>query len=420
MKTKLPFWFGLFSLFVSGCSYLLVQHGQIQIPMTERVKAAVEKERGLEFKFPCSIEFSRKEQTKKLIREMIERDYSAEELENFQKAFYALGLVDETETKVQDLIDLYAEQAAGFYDPITKKLYLTDWLNKKDVLVALTEFIIQKDLSGELLLSHELTHALQDQHYDLEKFILEDKGNLDMMLARHAVAEGDATAAGFNVVVGPLGKTVQNSPELPRMIQKEATRFGGGLDNLNPILREQLLFPYYGGLYFVREVLLAHGWEGMKKVYEDPPDSTEQILHPEKYLKVPDRPVELARPDLGWVEKEGYKPVLSNTLGELGLRVLLEERSSKKKSAAAAQGWGNDRYWVWEKEGGQNEFPFVWITAWDSELDAREFLELYEKCEKKRHKGKKNHILRLERKENRVLVVEGFPEELAEKILKSL
>jgi hypothetical protein len=200
------------------------------------------------------------------------------------------------------------------------------------------------------------------------------------------------------------------------MIKKEATKFGSGLKNLNPILREQLLFPYYGGLYFVREVLLAHGWEGMKAVYADPPRSTEQIMHPEKYLKVRDDPKKLPKVKLNFVENAEHKLVLENTLGELGTLVLLQEHASKKKAAAGAEGWGNDRYWVFEKTGEKNRFPFVWMTVWDSELDAAEFCALVQKREKKRHRRKKNFVVRIEQKENYVAVVEGFSPELTAKI----
>lgn len=430
-------WFGIgvLPLLFFGCSYPLVQHGEVQLPLTAEIKKETVKERGLAFQAPVSIEYSRKEQTKKLLRQIIDRDYTPEEMENLQKAFLSLGLIDEADFDINKIIDLYVEQAAGFYDPITKKLYLTDWLNKKDVLVSLLEFVAQKDLSGELLLSHELTHALQDQHYDLEKFIMEDKDNLDMILARHAVTEGDATAVGFNVVAGRYGKSVQASPELPRLIQKEAKKLGSGFGNLSPIVREQLLFPYYGGLYFTREVLVARGWTGMDAVYKKPPRSTEQILHPEKFLKVVDEPKPLKKPSLDFLKKAGHRFIMASTLGELGTQILLAEYVGKKKSAAASEGWGNDFFSVWEDQ--EKFLPFVWVTVWDSDLDAKEFFDLYPKLLLKRREKEeislveekknlkvfqfeKNRLVRVEKIGNSVLIVEGFPAEITKQIASSL
>jgi len=425
--------FGL--LLLSGCAYMLVQHGQIQQTLTEKVKQLTTQERGLYFKAPVSIEFSYQDQTKKLLRSMIERDYSPEELSNLQKAFYALGLVSEMDPKIEEVIDLYAQQAAGFYDPVTKKLYLTDWLNKKDFFMAMMEFVVQKDLSGELLLSHELTHALQDQHFDLEKFVMEDKHNLDLIIARHAVAEGEATAVAFNVIVGPMGKTVQNTPNLPRLIQKEATRFGSSLGNLSPIVREQLLFPYYGGLEFVREALVSGGWDAVTAIYQDPPRSTEQILHPEKYLKIRDNPKPLTPLFLDFL-KSDLSFITSNTLGELGVRVLLSQWLSKKEAEIAAEGWGNDQYWIWEKQNSKPSLAYVWLTHWDSSLDAKEFFESFFAASLKKYKKedavwrhKKNNFVQgsfrhgktlfLKQEDARVIVVEGFQEKLAEKIISN-
>lgn len=440
---KMRRWLGivLVPLLLLGCSYMLIQHGEVQQPLTEKIKAETVRERGLAFKSPVSIEYSHKEETKKLLRQIIERDYTPEEIINLQKAFIALGLLDKIDPNIDDLIDLYTEQAAGFYDPITKKLYLTDWLNKKDILVALLEFMMQVDLSGELLLSHELTHALQDQHYDLEKYIMEDKDNLDMILTRHAVSEGEATAVAFNVVARRFGKSVQDSPELPKMIQREADKFGSGLEGLSPIVREQLLFPYYGGLRFCRELLLAHGWEGFARLYQKPPRSTEQILHPEKYLKVLDEPKPIKNPRLEFLNKAGYQQIFSSTLGELGIQVMLAQYLSRKKSKHAAEGWGNDRYFVWEKTGGEEEeekeLSFVWVLVWDSALDAQEFFEAYCQMLPKRYKKekfqfqeeKKNFAagltrqgrrIQVEMKDQSIRVVDGFSEDWTTKIAKVL
>jgi len=425
------------SFLLSGCSYGLIQHGKIQPSLTELIKEQTVKERELDFLYPVDIEFSNIEKTKKLFRQIIERDLTPEEMENLQKAFAAFGLLKEKEIELDKVVDLYAEQAAGFYDPITKKLYLTDWLSKKPLFISLLEFMVQEDLTGELLLSHELTHAIQDQHFNLEKYILEGKENLDQLLARHSVIEGDATIASFNVTLSRFGKRIETTPDLSEKIQKEAKNFGSGLENLSPIIREHLIFPYYGGLHFCREVYLAEGWEGVNNLFKKPPLSTEQILHPEKYLKVPDNPLPIKKPNLDFLTKKNLRLVLENTFGELGSRLFLSQFISEKRARVASEGWGNDRFWVWESEVENSKYFILWITLWDSQLDAKEFYtQAFRSIQKRRRKqgiskkqfqegkinipyGNNRHLF-MENIGNRVVILDGFSEELIEQVVKAL
>jgi len=420
-------------LFLIGCSYPIVKDGKVLQDRTLKIQQETEMVRGLEFLSPVTIKYSRKEQTKKLLRQMIERDLTPEEMTNLQKALFAFGLIRKPDFKIQEVIDLYADQAAGFYDPITKSLYLTDALNKKGLFLSLFEFILQRDLTGELLLSHELTHALQDQHFGLEAYILEGKENLDLLLARHSVIEGDATATCINVTLADFGQSIEETADLPDRIQREAKKFGSGLENLPPILREHLIFPYYGGLYFCRQVLLAKGWKGLDELYTDPPQSTEQILHPEKYLKVRDDPKPLSKPTFSFLEKE-YSFVLENTFGELGTYILISAISPKKKAKLASEGWGNDRFWVWESKDKPNEFAKIWLTKWDSPLDAKEFFnELSKKIknlpeEKFTSRSSDMHSaeastpagkwLKVLKDEDQVFIVEGFSKEETKRIIK--
>lgn len=432
---KLVFRFSFFSLilFLTGCSYGLVQHGKVNPALSQSIKERTVKERRLEFKKDLDIVYSKKENTQKVLKKMIERDLPPEEMDSLQKSFYAFGLLPSPDISIEEVTELYAEQAAGFYDPVTKKLYLTDWINKKDVLVALLEFMVQQDLTGEMLLSHELTHGLQDQHFDLEHYIKEVRSNLDAMVARHAVVEGDATIAGFNVVVGPFGKKAETTENLPERIQEEAERFGSGLDNLAPVIRESLIFPYYGGLRFCREVLLVHGWEGVNDLYRHPPESTEQIMHPEKYLKVIDSPKKLPKMKFNFLSKTGWPVIEENSFGELGTQIYLNQFISKDQARTGSEGWGNDRFWIAEKEYSDGIFATIWLTVWDSELDAQEFYRNCFNAYRQRYKKEgfyraefekpetlisygENRLFYMSRSGNLVLVADGFPEKETEKI----
>jgi hypothetical protein len=158
----------------------------------------------------------------------------------------------------------------------------------------------------------------------------------------------------------------------------EMLQSGGGdtstLDRAPKVVRAELLFPYLDGLNFVRQTFQrASNYSSVDDVFRNPPDSTEQVLHPEKY-RAREKPVDVAMPDLAETLGEGWRRIDSNVLGELDLRILLEEYGDRVPAARAAAGWNGDRWQLLEKDGRQ---AVVLRTAWDSENDAREFFDTY-------------------------------------------
>src|SRR5215813_7173405 len=184
------------------------------------------------------------------------------------------------------MVRLLTEQVAGYYEPKTRQFYLADWI----------------DIDGQKpIMAHELTHALQDQHFNLRRFDHWPKGDSDAELAAHALIEGDATLA--------MAMYVANNPLRALSFLKSMGATGIATDELDKApraLRETLLFPYQEGMGWTRALWKQGGWNEVSQAFTSLPQSTEQILHPEKYL-AHEAPVKVTLPDLTNLLNEGVR-----------------------------------------------------------------------------------------------------------------
>ncbi|MDX6558892.1 MAG: hypothetical protein QOF72_1941, partial [Blastocatellia bacterium] len=175
------------------------------------------------------------------------------------------------------MLRVLTEQVAGYYDPKTREFHLADWI----------------DLDGQRpVMAHELTHALQDQHFNLRRFEHWPKGDSDAELATRALIEGDAMLA--------MAVYVANNPLRALLFLKSLGTTGMAsqeLDKAPRALRETLLFPYQEGINWTKSLYKQAGWDRVSKAFTDLPQSTEQILHPEKYF-AHEAPVKVTLPDL--------------------------------------------------------------------------------------------------------------------------
>ena len=199
----------------------------------------------------------------------------------------------------------------------------------------------------------------------------------DRSLALDALIEGEATLAMFGVGMDDWkGEDIIRLPAERmeftfNLLAPFMPVMGAGktLRNAPPIISESMIFPYFKGMVFCAKLANEGGWAAIDEVYRNPPLSTEQILHPEKYRAKPDFPMTI---DLGTLKPgDGWKEVGRNVLGEMQTAVMLRKHGGK----TAAAGWDGDRYAVFE--GPKNKLGLVWLSTWDSEDDAREFAHGY-------------------------------------------
>ncbi len=339
------------------------------------------------------------------------------------------------------MIRLLTEQVAGYYDPKTQQFHLADWI----------------DLDGQKpIMAHELTHALQDQHFNLRRFDHWPKGDSDAELAAHALIEGDATLV--------MALYVANNPLRALAFLKSLGATGlpsEELDKAPRALRETLLFPYQDGEKWVSVLYKQGGWDRVSKAFIELPRSTEQILHPEKYF-AHEPPVKVTLPDVASFldtsssssENRGrrsevgqdlrtarlpaWKRLDSDVDGEWGFYLILDQfLKSPAESRRAAAGWGGDRFALYE--GPRGEAMLVSLSVWDTESDAREFFDAYVKRTELRYSDStwiepsfnaqspalsksfstSEGVVSMEVRGGRVLILEGVPSRADVKSLKA-
>jgi hypothetical protein len=300
-------------------------------------------------------------QTRAEIEQMLVRNLnqssSPEELRATELTLKKLGLLPADFQLRAFLVKLLAEQVAGYYDPKAREFFLADWI----------------DLDGQKpVMAHELTHALQDQHFNLRRFEDWPKHDSDAEAAAHALVEGDAMLV--------MMQYVMRSPARQLAMLKSLVMGGAGstevYDKAPRVLRETLVFPYSQGAGWAGQVYRKGGWEMVSEAYKKLPQSTEQILHPEKYF-AGEAPQKVQLRDISAALGKGWRMADQDVNGEWSYYLILDEfLQAKADSQRAAAGWGGDRYAVFT--GPRPGDTVVALkTVWDTDADAREFFDAY-------------------------------------------
>ncbi len=308
---------------------------------------------------------SRDEIQRFLIKNMDE-DSSPAEMHASEVALKKLGLVPSDFEFRPFIISLLTEQVAGYYDPRRQEFFLADWI----------------DLDGQKpVMAHELTHALQDQHFNLRRFENWPKSDSDAELAAHALVEGDASLV--------MGHYVGRNPARIIALMKSMGSSQSGTEQIERApraLRESLLFPYEQGMKWAQALYKKEGWPLVSKAYKELPQSTEQVMHAEKYF-AREAPVKVALPDITGALGAGWKRIDYDVNGEWSYYLILDEfLKSPQESRKAAAGWGGDRYSVYE-EPKSGQACLVQLSVWDTMQDATEFFDAYVKRTERRYKG---------------------------------
>jgi hypothetical protein len=344
-------------------------------------------------------------QIERMIIKNLDEDSTPAEMHATEVLLKAFGLAPARFAYRPFLIKLLTEQVAGYYDPRAQQFYLAYWI----------------EIDGQKpVMAHELTHALQDQHFNLKRFEKWPHGDSDAELAAHALIEGDATLAmTLYLAKHPMIALafIRTAQETSSEQFKQAPR----------ALQLSLLFPYQEGSQWATQVYRRGGWEMVSQAFTKLPQSTEQILHPEKYFSY-EAPVKLRLPNFRRVLGPAWKRIDSDVNGEWGYYLVLDEYlNDAAESKKAAAGWAGDRFVIYEGPKPSDVFV-AQVSAWDTAADAKEFYEAYLKRSQKRFSGASTTLVSgattgnqrndwngasgrgtMELRGSRVVIIEGIP-----------
>ena len=292
-------------------------------------------------------------------------DTTPEEWADSERTLAVLGLLPSNYDLYDILLRLYSEGVAGFYDPDTKELVVVSEEGGLNAYEKVT-------------FAHEYNHALQDQNYDVRGMGFSEEGwdtDSERAAAAQALLEGDSTL---------LEEQYQDT--LSAAEKRDYDQIVNGFDvsiygELPRYLLLDFIFPYDQGLTFVRRYYDEGGWTRVGEVWKNPPVSTEQILHPERY-ETGDLPILVERPALTDTLGTGWRQMESNVMGEWYTYLILAygdqegARLSDRTASRAAEGWGGDGYVAFYNEA-EDETVLALHWIWDTQADADEFAEAF-------------------------------------------
>jgi hypothetical protein len=333
----------------------------------EELKRKVEDVGQLRFRRNVPVDFMTRDELSRYIRDLFDSEYPPDVAEREERVLRALGFLESGEDLRSIRAEVLNENIAGFYDerPHVKKLFAISSSTERKL-----------NLMNQLILSHELRHAIQDQHLDLGQVLGKMSDYDDRRLAALSLIEGDATllmekymasgqpegGTGLEGLLGGLGAEAMDGRSLAEMFA------GPALRTAPAVVRQQLLVPYLEGRRLAGEIYKKDGFRSLNENLRSLPRSMEQVLHPEKYLGRVDEPI-----DVSLIETSGLDIESEGRIGELFVRTLFEAALPREEGVEAAAGWGGDRYALWMGDDGR--YHLMWRTVWDTDRDAGEFFD---------------------------------------------
>lgn len=349
---------------VSACESQKPKYEGPYAPQVAEAVPMIEKAVGLKFKTPPKVETRSKEQVRDYLLKQFNDPQAVRDIAGEEAAYKRLGMIPDTLKLRPFLTSLLEEQIVGFYDPATKVLYIVDGAAKDVAAITIT---------------HELVHALQDQYISLDS-VQKVHGDNDRQSAAQAVFEGQAVYEQISIMLGGSNIAI-NLPggwdrirEMIRENQSSMPIFASA----PRVIQETLIFPYLSGAEFYRNYKER---EPGKVIYNDMPVSTEQIIHPAAFFGTRDNPTRITLGPLA-----NASDVYENDLGEFETRLFLfQQLNDQNEAVRGASGWDGDRYAVLNTPQGPG---IVWLTVWDSPVEAGEFYDLAGQAIEKRFSTK--------------------------------
>jgi hypothetical protein len=319
------------------------------------------------------------------LREKLNDDQDAKRMQRSEIVLKKFGLLDRDFDLKPFLLQLLGEQIEAYYDPKTKTVNLLDWVKPEE----------QKSV-----LAHELTHALQDQHVNLDKWgdqapedvSTDAAGDTDhlardeMDSAREAVAEGQATAVMMDDVLKPMGRSLLKDPEVVEMIKHQMTSSDDSpvMARAPLLLSESLLFPYREGLSFEQDVWMDKGREAaFAGALDRPPSSTWEIINPREYEKGHRARIPLL-PNIHPLVDAQYKPYDIGQVGELDVQILSKIFADERVSRDLTPAWDGGIYWAGQsrkatpaEQASTKSVALFYLSIWRSPESAQQFAAMY-------------------------------------------
>ncbi|WP_437688405.1 hypothetical protein [Sorangium sp. So ce176] len=327
-----------------------------------RVLALVAKARGLPVLRDVRSRVLARGEILERVRAHVEREIPEGVLDHQREVLAALELIPADYDFTAGMYRLLEGRIAGFYEPDDQTMYLVDDLSESE---------------AEETLAHELVHALQDQSFSLGKLLDYKAGDSDRLAATHALVEGEAMSAMFDVLVG---SAFQVDESMLRKLVAMSTALSS-VGDTPLVLQESLGAPYTDGFEFVQALRRDGGWASVDAVWRALPETTEQLLHPDK-LAAREPAVEVAVPTAAALGP-GFRVVFDDVMGEQALRIAFAAYAHRDAAIGAAAGWGGDRFAVARRDDAQDptrrEFALAWRLRFDSAGDAAEAGKLIER-----------------------------------------
>ena len=343
-------------------------------------------ETGLPIKSTVKRQMTTRAAVESYLEEKFNEDQGAKRLQRDEIVLKKFGLLDHDFELKPFLLALLKEQIEGYYDSKTKTINILDWVDPDE----------QKPV-----LAHELTHALQDQHSDLEKWddqtpddvSLDAAGDQDhlakdeMDTARDAVAEGQATAVMMDYVLKPLGKSLIKDPEVLDFVRGQmATNDDSPVMARAPLLlSESMLFPYREGLSFEQDIWMDQGQTAaFAGALDRPPTSSWEIINPRMYERrqIPAVPL---LPDIHPLVDPLYVPYDIGQMGELDVHILSELFGGDNAARDLTPAWDGGLYWAGqlrsattpEEQASTKSLGLFYLSVWKNADSAQVFTKLY-------------------------------------------
>ncbi len=307
---------------------------------------------GFTIKHPVAFQLISRDQVNKFLNDRIGESVKPEELRAEELTLKKFGFVPQDFDLKKNTIDLLTEQTAAFYDFHRKKLYITEWAAAS---------------LRDAALVHELAHALADQNFNLDRFSKKVENDSEASLARQAVVEGQATWLMRPVMERLLAK----SGSQPEKAEKQDEAFPV-FDKAPLYIRETLMFPYDQGVLFQQAVYQHSGKAAFAQVFQHPPVSAQQVLHPDLYFAglVPAR---TEVPDV-----KGLKRLVEGPVGELDESILLHQYCSEEEAKDVSPHWRGGQYRLLENKKDKR-VVMVYRSSWTDPEYARKYFDLYQR-----------------------------------------